>query len=145
MHCQRCGKELEKNSSRCNFCGFENVSDDGNVREMSRAEKNFYNGVTIDANSESNSGSQRNFNFGGETFSSRTTFINFSGGGGFFSRLFEKFVRALANNNLLAKIIAGLIVISLAGIFFLVAVPAMFFMLAFGIALFVFARFSGKI
>ena len=45
MKCQRCGKEL-KNSARCSFCGFEE-----NVREMSNAEKNFYEGVTIDVDS----------------------------------------------------------------------------------------------
>ena len=144
MNCQRCGKELG-NSSRCSFCGFENVSTEGNVREMSRTEKNFFNGVTIDTGgTENNSGSQKNFNYSGQTFSARTTFINFSGGG-FFSRLFEKFLRGLMNNSLLAKIIAGLIVVALAGIFFFVALPVMFFMLALGVALFLFARFSGKI
>ena len=143
MRCQRCGKDLGSNT-RCSFCGFENISADGNVREMSRTEKNFYNGVTIDAGGE-NSNSQKNYRFGGQTFSSRTTFINFGGGGGFFSRLFEKFLRGLMNNNLLAKIIAGLFVVALAGIFFFVALPAMFFMIALGAALFLFARFTGKI
>ena len=144
MQCQRCGKELG-NSSRCSFCGFENVSADGNVREMSRTERNFYNGVTIDTGGEeNNSGSQKNFNYSGQTFSARTTFVNFSGGG-FFSRLFEKFLRGLVNNNLLAKIIAGLLVIAFAGIFFFVALPVMFFMIALAIALFAFAKFSGKI
>ena len=47
MKCRRCGKELN-NSMRCNFCGFDNFEED-NVREMSNAEKKFYNGgVTID-------------------------------------------------------------------------------------------------
>lgn len=142
MQCQRCGKELGS-SSRCSFCGFENVSAEGNVREMSRNERNFFNGVTIDAGGE-NSNSQKNYH-GGQNFSSRTTFINFSGGGGFFSRLFEKFLRGLMKGNLLAKVIAGLIVVALAGIFFFVALPAMFFMLALGAALFLFARFTGKI
>ena len=144
MQCQRCGKELG-NSSRCSFCGFENVSTEGNVREMSRSENNFFNGVTIDAGGENtNSNLQKNYR-GGQTFSSHTTFINFGGGGGFFSRLFEKFLRGLMNNSLLAKVIAGLIVVALAGIFFFVALPAMFFMLALGMALFLFARFTGKI
>ena len=144
MQCQRCGKELG-NNLRCSFCGFENVSAEGNVREMSRTERNFFNGVTIDAGGEnSNSNSQKNYSTDGKTFSARTTFVNFSGGG-FFSRLFEKFLRGLLNNNLLAKVIAGLIVVALAGIFFFVALPAMFFMLALGAALFLFARFTGKI
>ena len=142
MQCQRCGKDLG-NNTRCSFCGFENISSDGNVREMSRTEKNFFNGVTIDAGGE-NSNSQKNYHSSGQTFSSRTTFVNFSGGG-FFSRLFEKFLRGLMNNNLLAKVIAGLFVVALAGIFFFVALPAMFFMLALGAALFLFARLTGKI
>ena len=144
MKCQRCGKDL-RNNLRCSFCGFENISTEGNVREMSRTERNFFDGVTIDAGGENtNFDSQKNYNFGGKNFSSRTTFVNF-GGGGFFSRLFEKFLRGLMNDNLLAKVIAGLIVVALAGIFFFVALPAMFFMLALGAALFLFARFTGKI
>lgn len=129
MQCQRCGKDLG-NSARCSFCGFENS--EGNVREMSGAEKNFYRGVTIDLSEDS----QKNYR-------TRTTSANV--GGGFFSRLFEKFIRGLMNNNLLAKIIAGLIFVALAGIFFFVALPIMFFMLALGIALFLYARFTGKI
>ena len=138
MQCRRCGKDLG-NSSRCSFCGFEN-SQEGNVREMTRTEKNFYNGVTIDVG-ETNSDSRKNYSSGTRT---RTTFINLNGTG-FFSRLFEKFLRGLMNNSLIAKIIAGLIVVALAGIFFFVALPIMFFMLALGIALFMYARFTGKI
>ena len=145
MQCKRCGKELE-NSTRCNFCGFENPVE-GNVREMSRTEKNFYNGITIDAGGEEKNSSQnRNYNFGGGNFSQRTTYINFGnfGGGGFFSRLFEKFLRGLLNNNLLAKIIAGLIFIALFGILFFAALPIMFFMFALGIGLFLYAKFTNK-
>ena len=144
MQCQRCGKELGK-SSRCAFCGFENV--EGNVREMSRAEKNFYNGVTIDAGGEGENfhSQNKNYNFGGQNFSTRTTYINFGNfGGGFFSRLFEKFLRGLMNNNLLAKIVAGLILIALAGILFFVALPIMFFMLALGVGIFLYAKFNKK-
>ena len=50
MKCQRCGTEL-KNSMRCNFCGYDNV-EENSVHEMSNAEKNFYNGVTIDVDSD---------------------------------------------------------------------------------------------
>ena len=41
MQCRRCGKELG-NSMRCTFCGYENS--EGNVRELTRTEKNFFNG-----------------------------------------------------------------------------------------------------
>ena len=137
MICKRCGKVLE-NSSRCSFCGFEN-SEVENVREMTRAEKNFYNGVTIDVGeSENNSDYQKNFNH-----KAYTNFVNL-GNTGFFSRLFEKFIRNLMNNNLLAKIIAGLIFVAFIGIFFFVALPMMFFFLALGIAIFSFAKFMGK-
>ena len=44
MQCQRCGKELG-DSARCTFCGYYNTV--GSVREMSAAEKYFYDGVTI--------------------------------------------------------------------------------------------------
>ena len=141
MKCERCGKDLGS-SSRCSFCGYENF-EEGNVREMTRSEKNFYNGVTIDANSaENGSHSERNY-YSGQNFSSRMTYINL-GSGGFFSRLFDKFIRGLMENNLLAKIIAGLIFIALAGIFFFVALPIMFFMFALGVALFLYAKFKGK-
>ena len=136
MQCQRCGKDLG-DSSRCSFCGFENA-EIGNVREMTRAEKNFYNGVTIDADgTEYNSSSQKNSNF-----KNHSTYVNF-GGNGFFSRLFEKFIRGLMNDSLLAKVIAGLIFVGLAGIFFVIAVPMMFFMLALGVAIFLYAKFRG--
>ena|GEM_PF-921763 len=151
MRCQRCGKDLGS-SARCSFCGFENS--DGNVREMTKTEKNFYNGVTIDVGS-TDSGSQKNFrtdsNFESsgnansqKNFYTNTAFVNL-GGTGFFSRLFEKFVRGLMNNNLLAKIIAGFIFVALAGIFFFVALPVMFFILALGVALYIYARFTGRI
>ena len=126
MQCQRCGKNLE-NSTRCNFCGFEN-SEVGNVREMSQIEKNFFDGVTIDYDGATNS--TKNYNS-----------ANFK----FFSKLFEKFVRGLLNDSLIAKIIAGLIVIAFVGIFFMVALPAMFFMLALGIALIFYAKITKKI
>ena len=144
MQCKRCGKELG-NFTKCNFCGFENFSESGNVREMSRTEKNFYNGITIDAGGteENNSGSRKNFRYGEQNFSPRMTFINFSGGG-FFSRLFEKFVRGLMNDSLLTKIIAGLITIALVGIFFFFALPIMFFMFALGAGLFLYAKFTKK-
>lgn len=127
MFCKRCGKNLE-NSSRCNFCGFEN-SEENNVREMSNAEKNFYNGITIDIGDDNNS--KKNF-YNQNNF-------------GFFSKIFQKFIRGLMNNNLLAKIIAGLIFVAFIGIFFFVALPMMFFFLALGLAIFSFAKFTKKI
>ena len=138
MQCRRCGKEL-KNSSRCSFCGFEN-SEEGNVREMTQIEKKFYDGVTIEED-----GTENNYsNSRRENFRTRATYIKIDSGG-FFSRLFEKFIQSLMNNSLIAKIIAGLIFIAFAGILFFVALPIMFFMIALGVALFFYARFRGKI
>lgn len=57
MKCRRCGKEIG-NYTRCTFCGYENI--EGNVREMTDTEKNFYEGVTIDTGENSN---QNNSNY----------------------------------------------------------------------------------
>ncbi len=138
MRCQRCGKEIG-NSARCTFCGYDNQ--EGNVREMSSIEKNFYDGVTIDTGeteeknySGSNSYSQKN-NY---RFSRRTIYI--SDDSSLFSRLMGKLFNGLINNNRLAKIAVTLIVVALSVIMFFVAVPILFFILAAGIALFVFLK-----
>lgn len=49
MKCRRCGKELGS-TSRCNFCGYQNLEDD-HVREMSAVERNNYDGLTIEVRS----------------------------------------------------------------------------------------------
>ena len=67
MQCRRCGKELG-NSMRCTFCGYVNT--EGNVREMTRTEKNLFNGVTIDAGSTGERANNENFREqGGRRFS----------------------------------------------------------------------------
>lgn len=134
MQCRRCGKDMG-NSSRCSFCGFDNL-EDGNVREMSPVEKNFYPGVTIDAGEETDSHGKKNFHSGG-------IFIHV-GGRGFFSRLLEKFIGGLLGGNILAKIIAALIFVAFAALMFFVALPVMFFMIALGIALFLYAKVRNK-
>ncbi len=128
MKCQRCGKDLG-DSSKCNFCGFENS--EGNVREMTRAEKKFYNGVTIDLSEPENNSRSKNYN---------RAYVNFNGGG-FFSKLIEKFIVGLMSNNLLAKIAGILIFVSFAALMFFIALPILFFILALGIALLIYARF----
>ena len=64
---------------RCTFCGYENS--EGNVRELTRTEKNFFNGVTIDADSQEGRSSEENFRRQGRTydFSTRRTYVNFGG------------------------------------------------------------------
>ena len=138
MKCQRCGKDLG-GENKCIFCGFENVVE-GNVREMSRAEKNFYDGVTIDT--DENFNSQENVS-GRKNFKSGRAYINL-GNGGIFSNLFGKFIFGLMNNNLLAKIAAILIFIAFSALMFFIALPILFFVLALGIALFVYAKFMKK-
>ncbi len=135
MKCRRCGKDLN-GSTVCNFCGFEN--EEGNVRELSRIEKNFFDGVTIDldGNGEPKNDSG---NFG--NFGTRGSWKTYStGGGGFFSRMISKFVGALMDNNRLAKIAATLIAIAFAGLMLFVALPILFVFLAAGIALFAFSQ-----
>lgn len=140
MQCQRCGKEIG-NSARCTFCGYDNA--EGNIREMTNIEKNFYDGITIDSGEtneqnsySSNSYNQKNY----ERFSRRTIYI--SEESSFFSRLIGKLFNGLINNSRLAKIAVTLIVVALSIIMFFVAVPILFFLLAAGIALFAFSKLS---
>lgn len=140
MQCRRCGKDLG-GSMRCNFCGYENT--EGNVREMTRTEKNFFKGVTIDAGATDSRSSEENFHEDkrGYDFKTRTTYVNF-GGSNIFSRLTGSFVRAIFNGNRLAQIAATLIFVAFALLMFVVALPIMFVLLAAGIALLVLAKIS---
>ena len=117
--------------------------DDGNVREMTRTEKNFFNGVTIDAgstngraNDETFREQRRNYDY-----ATRRTYVNF-GGSSLFSRAVGSFIRALLNGSRLAQIAAILIGIAFAALMFFVALPILFILLAIGIALLVLAKFS---
>lgn len=143
MQCRRCGKELG-NSMRCSFCGYENT--EGNVREMTRTEKAFFDGVTIDADSTDSTGRRADE----ETFRSqrrsydyttRGTYVNFTGTS-LFGRAVGSFVRALLNGNRLAQIAAVLIGLAFAALMFFVALPILFVMLAVGLALLALAKIS---
>lgn len=138
MQCKRCGKDLGE-STRCSFCGYEN--NEGNVRELSGVEKNFYDGVTIDEgdinNKDSSAGnSYDSQNYSG--FSRRTVYI--SDNSSIFSRLFDKLINGLINNSKIAKIAVTLIVIAISALMFFVAIPILFVMLALGIAFFTFSK-----
>ena len=139
MQCRRCGKELG-NSMRCTFCGYVNT--EGNVREMTRTEKNFFNGVTIDAGSTGERANNENFREQGRNYeyTTRRTYINF-GNTSFLGRLVGSFIRGLINGNRLAQIAAILIGVAFAGLMFFVALPILFVMLAIGIALIVLSKF----
>lgn len=139
MQCRRCGKELGS-SMRCTFCGYVNT--EGNVREMTRTEKNLFNGVTIDADSAGERANNENFREQGRNYeyTTRRTYINF-GNTSFLGRIVGSFIRALMNGNRLAQIAAILIGIALAGLMFFVALPILFVMLAIGLALIVLSRF----
>lgn len=141
MQCQRCGKELG-GDTRCSFCGYDNA--EGSVREMSSIEKNFYNGVTIDAGT----GEENSYGNGTRSSSSdrrryssysRST-IYTSSDTGIFSRLFSKFISGILGGNIIARAAAALIVLALSALIFFVALPIMFVLLALGIALFTFSR-----
>lgn len=123
MKCQRCGKEL-KNSARCSFCGYEE-----NVREMSNAEKNFYNGVTIDVDSGEKNYHRHNDS---EYDSYGATFINFGGTNPLITLLF-RLINGIFGGSLLAKIIAGVLFIVFAAFMFFVALPIFFVVIAVGI------------
>ena len=138
MQCRRCGKDLE-GSMRCSFCGYENT--EGNVREMTRTEKNFFKGVTIDADSTSSHSSGDGYQYRGHTYESRTTYINFTGSN-FFTRMVGSFVRAIFNGNRLAQIAAVFILVAFGALMFFVAIPILFLLLAVGLALLALARIS---
>lgn len=137
MQCRRCGKDLG-DSLRCEFCGYENT--EGNVREMTRTEKNFFNGVTIDADStDSNSSDEGSRNYKRYDSTSRTTYVNF--GGNFFTRAIGSFARAVINGNRLAQIAAVLIFLAFTALMLFVALPVLFVILAIGLALLALSKF----
>lgn len=138
MQCRRCGKNLT-DSMRCAFCGYENT--EGNVREMTRTEKNFFRGVTIDAGSTGSRSSDENTRGGRYEYSTRTTYVNF-GGSNIFTRMIGSFVRALLNGNRLAQIGATLISVAFFALMFFVALPILFIILAIGLALLALAKIS---
>lgn len=130
MQCRRCGKDLG-GDTRCSFCGYDNA--EGSVREMSSIEKNFYNGVTIDAGEEG-SGARRHYT----GYSRRTIYT--ASDTGIFSRLLGKFISGILGGNIIARAAAALIVLALSALMFFVALPILFVLLALGIALFTFAQ-----
>lgn len=138
MQCQRCGKELG-DSTRCSFCGYENK--EGNVREMSNIEKNFYDGVTIDEGdiNNKNSADDNSFNSQNNFKSSRRT-VYISDNSSFFSRMFDKLLNGLINNSTVSKIAVALIVIAISVLTLFVALPIMFVLLALGIAFLIFSN-----
>ena len=115
------------------------ADNDGNVREMTRTEKNFYRGVTIDAGSTDGS-SEENFRRE-KKYSTRTAYVSF-GGSNFFTRLLGSFLTALLKGNRLAQIGAFLIGLALAALAFFVAVPILFFLLALGIGFVLWSKIS---
>ena len=117
---------------------------EGRVREMTRTEKNFFNGVTIDADSTAGGGSsEENFRAYGKSYGqrTRTTYVSY-GGSNIFTRLLGSFARALLNGNRLAQIAAFIIGLAFAALMFFVALPIMFVLLAIGLALLTWARVS---
>ena len=138
MQCRRCGKDLG-DSTRCEFCGYDNK--EGNVREMSSLEKNFYDGVTIDTGDfQENNSSDSNFNNRSNNyrFSRRTIYT--ASESSFLSRMVDKLLRGLMNNSRIAKIAVTLIAVALSALMFFIALPILFVLLALGIALFAFSK-----
>ena len=135
MNCRRCGKELN-GSMRCNFCGYENT--EGNTRELTRIEKNFYDGVTIDADSVDGQKNYRSY----EKKSSSYKFYYNGGSQGFFSKLVGNFISGIFSGSKIAKIAAVLIFVALSALMFFIALPIMFVILAVGIVLFIISQFK---
>ena len=142
MKCQRCGKEL-KNSSRCSFCGYENFESE-NVREMSSAEKNFYNGLTIDADAdEKNYRSHKTYS--DYTSYSYKTYTNFGTTGTLFNLLGNFLMGGFANSSILTKILIVLAFLAFAAFMFFVALPIFFVLIIAGfVTLVIFPRIKNK-
>ncbi len=124
MKCRRCGKEIN-NSTRCSFCGYDNVEENA-VREMSSAEKNFYNGVTIDISSDGKSYNDRRED---EYTGYRSTYVNFGGTSMLFNIL-SKLIGGLFRGSFWAKIIAVAVFLAFAAFMFFVALPIFFVLVA---------------
>ena len=116
------------------------ADNDGNVREMTRTEKNFYKGVTIEAGSTDGGSSEENFRRE-KKYSTRTAYVSF-GGSNIFTRLLGSFLAALLKGNRLAQIGAFLIGIAFAALMFFIALPILFVLLAMGIAFLIMAKIS---
>lgn len=117
---------------------------EGRVREMTRTEKKFFNGVTIDADSTEGNSSEEKFRAYGKSYGQRTTrtaYVSY-GGSNIFTRLLGSFVRAILNGNRLAQVAAFLIGLAFAALMFFVALPILFVILAIGLALLTLARIS---
>ena len=135
MQCRRCGKELGS-SLKCTFCGYENT--EGNVRELTRTEKIFFDGKTIDAGSvdgereRKENFRERNYRY---DYGTRRTFVNFDNGG-FFSRAVTWILREWFGGNKIVKVAVTLVFVALAALMFFVALPIIFVILAAGIVIF---------
>lgn len=112
-------------------------NNEGNVREMTRTEKKFFNGVTIDADSTEGNGSKENFQNDRQNTRYKTYVVDNSN---IFTRLVGSFIRALINGNRLAQIAALLIGVAFGALMFFVALPILFFLIAVGLALFALAK-----
>lgn len=139
MNCRRCGKKLSS-SLKCSFCGYENV--EGNVREMTRMEKNFYDGVTIEEDGNEEKSNEQKTE--GKNFKYQRTYINL-GSSEIGYGLFEKFLHALIGNSTLAKILAFVIFFAVAAILFFIAVPLLAVLLGVAVGCYVYAKFIRKI
>ena len=117
-------------------------NNEGNVREMTRTEKKFFNGVTIDADSTDERYYEEDFRSQRRSYNSNTRKTYVIDSSNIFTRLIGSFIRGIINGNLLARVAAILIGIAFAALMFFIALPILFVILAIGIALLVFARIS---
>ena len=93
---------------------------------MSSAEKNFYNGVTIDVSPDGKSYNDRRDD---DYTSYQRTYVNFGGSNILFD-LISKLIGGLFKGSLLAKIIAVVIFLAFAAFMFFVALPIFFVLVA---------------
>ena len=110
---------------------------------MTRTEKNFFGGETIDIGDlNGQRHEQREEKFRGQNFyGTWRTFIHVgNGGGGIFSRAVNWLLREVLGGNRLVQVALTLVFVALAVMFFFVALPIIFVILAAGIVLFALAN-----
>ena len=99
---------------------------------MTRTEKNFFDGETIDVGSED--GREQNSRKRNSEFNSRRTFVHVESGG-FFSRATSWLLREFLGGNKLVRVAVTLILVAVAALTIFVALPIIFVILAAGIVI----------
>lgn len=131
MKCQNCGQEIGE-AAQCGFCGY--MVQDMSVREMSRAEANSYQGMTIDeagSQDEQEDMFYRKTSSGGPRIFVRGIQLGHSG----------SWLEKLMQNYWLSRLAIGLVVATVAVVLVFVALPIVLMVTAIGFVIWMMLRF----